>query len=62
VLTQEDALKFYEDFGFKYLKKSHRMFLNVREAARQLKPLESLDPWMDEPVDEDGHRKRSCPE
>jgi GNAT superfamily N-acetyltransferase len=59
---KEDAVKFYEDFGFKYLKKSRRMLLNVREAARQLKPLESLDPWMDEPVDEDGHRKRSCPE
>ena len=29
--------------------KSRRMFLNVREAAGQLKPLESLDPWMDEP-------------
>jgi len=27
----------------------YRMFLNIREAARQLRPLESLDPWMDGP-------------
>jgi len=46
---KDDAVKFYEDFGFRSLKKSHRMFLNIREAARQLRPLESLDPWMDGP-------------
>jgi GNAT superfamily N-acetyltransferase len=46
---KDDAVKFYEDFGFRYLKKSRRMFLNIREAAMQLKPLESLDPWMDDP-------------
>ncbi len=45
---KKDSTKFYEDFGFRYLKKSNRMFLNIREAATQLKPLESLDPWMDE--------------
>jgi hypothetical protein len=27
--------------------KSRRMFLNIREAAGPLKPLESPDPWMD---------------
>ena len=53
---KEDAVKFYEDFGFRSLKKSHRMFLNIREVARQLKPLESLDPWMDEPCYENSNR------
>jgi hypothetical protein len=48
-------VKFYEDFGFRSLKKSRRMFLNIREAARQLEPLESLDPWMDEPCYENGN-------
>jgi GNAT superfamily N-acetyltransferase len=52
---KEDAVKFYEDFGFRSLKKSRRMFLNIREAARQLEPLESLDPWMDEPCYENGN-------
>jgi hypothetical protein len=31
--------------------------LNIREAARQLKPLESLDPWMDEPCYENRNAK-----
>jgi GNAT superfamily N-acetyltransferase len=53
---KEGAVKFYEDFGFRYLLKSRRMFLNIREAARQLKPLESLDPWMDEPCYENSNR------
>lgn len=58
--SEEGAVKFYEDFGFRYLLKSRRMFLNIREAARQLKPLESLEPWMNESCYENSNHKKIC--
>lgn len=48
---KEGAVGFYEKWGFRYLTKStRRMFLNIRDVARQLEPSESLDPWSDSDV------------
>jgi len=43
---KEDAVKFYEKFGFRYWTRSkRRMFLNMRDIAQQIEPEESLDLW-----------------
>jgi hypothetical protein len=45
---KDDALMFYEKVGFRYWTKSkRRMFLNMRNVARQIEPDESLDLWSD---------------
>lgn len=43
---KDDALEFYEKFGFRFWTKSqHRMFLNLRDVAEQMQMNESLDLW-----------------
>ncbi len=43
---KEEAVKFYENVGFRYwTKNKRRMFLNMRNIALQLEPAESLDLW-----------------
>lgn len=45
---KDGARGFYEMRGFKYWTKSmHRMYLNMRDVARQLEPDESLGLWSD---------------
>jgi GNAT superfamily N-acetyltransferase len=43
---KEDALGFYERFGFRFWTKSrHRMFLNMRDVSDQMQMNQSLDLW-----------------
>ncbi|MHC1688178.1 MAG: GNAT family N-acetyltransferase [Methanothrix sp.] len=43
---KDGALKFYEKFGFRFWTKSQRrMFLNLRDVAKQMRMNESLDLW-----------------
>lgn len=42
-----DALEYYKKFGFNFWTSSRRrMYLNIRDVARELRPDESLDPWI----------------
>lgn len=42
-----DALEYYKKFGFDFWTSSRRrMYLNIRDVARELRPDESLDPWI----------------
>jgi GNAT superfamily N-acetyltransferase len=42
-----DALEYYKKFGFNFWTSSkRRMYLNIRDVARELSPDESLDPWI----------------
>jgi len=44
---KEDAVDFYRAFGFDYWTRSkRRMYLNVKDIAKELRPDESLDPWL----------------
>jgi len=44
--SKEDALGFYEAFGFRFWTKSkRRMFLNMRDVSVQIRMSESLDLW-----------------
>jgi GNAT superfamily N-acetyltransferase len=45
---KENAVGFYEMFGFRYWTKSkRRMFLNMKDVAQHIEPEESLDLWSD---------------
>lgn len=44
---KEDALEYYKKFGFDYWTSNpRRMYLNIRDVARVIRPDESLDPWV----------------
>ncbi len=41
-----DAVEYYRKFGFGFwTSNKRRMYLNIRDAARVIRPDESLDPW-----------------
>jgi GNAT superfamily N-acetyltransferase len=43
---KQEALEYYKKFGFGFWTSSkRRMYLNIRDVARELRPDESLDPW-----------------